>query len=122
VRPEFEKQPHPLTSLLRRAPAQHREILVIHGENEVEALEIARLDDTRAQSVEVVTAPRGCRPHAWVGRLADVIARGAGRVHFESELGRLERSERAHHSFGRRRSTDISQADEQDPHGSYLTL
>jgi len=49
---ELEKQPHPLTCLLRRTPVQHRQILAIHGENEVELLEIPRLDDPRTQCVE----------------------------------------------------------------------
>ena len=117
---EFQKQPQALTGLLRHSPLQHREILAIHGENEVEALEIARLDDTRAQRLEVITAPRGGRPHARVGGLADVIARGAGGIHFESELGRFARRQRAHHRFSRRRSTDISQADKQDTHTGLL--
>jgi len=51
-----------------------------------------------------------------------VICGGSGRVDLESDLGQLARGKRAHHGFRGRRATDISQTNEEDPHGSYLTL
>ena len=113
---EFEKQSQPLVRDCRRPSTQHAQVLLVHGEDQVETLEILGLDDARTQRLEVIAAPRARRARPRVGRLADVVAGGAGRIDLDGQLGRLARRERAQHRLGGRRAADVSETDEQDFH------
>ena len=57
----------------------------------------------------------GGRPR--VGRVADVLAAGAGAVDLERAVEPGGGDRCAHHRLGRRRAADVAQADEDPPHG-----
>src|SRR6185437_17080361 len=59
LRREVQEKPQALARLRRRAALERAQILAIHCEDEIEIVEVARLDDPRAQRREVITAPCG---------------------------------------------------------------
>ena len=74
LRGEFQEQPQPLVRVRGRAPLQHAQVLRIHRQDQVKALEITRLDHAGAQGFQTVAAARGRRARAGVGGLAHVVA------------------------------------------------
>jgi hypothetical protein len=96
---ELEKQTQPLVTRARCTPLQHPQVVAVHGQDQVEALEIAGLDDAGPQRVQVVTAALGRLAGAHIRRLADVIAGGARGVDLELQVGRLARGQRAQHTL-----------------------
>jgi hypothetical protein len=83
----------------RRAPAQHRQVLPIHGENEIEAFEILGRDHARAQRRHVIAAAARRLLGTLVGRGADVISRGARRIRVNLKIARLARRDCAQHDL-----------------------
>ena len=116
VRRELEEEPQAVLCLRRRAALQCAQVLAIHGEYEIEVLEIARLDHARAQRREVITASRRGFPRPPVGKLAHVVAGRSGRVDFQHDVRCLAGRDRPKHDFRGRRAADIAETDEKDPH------
>src|SRR6267143_1601037 len=117
-RSELEEQPQPPVRVRRRAPAQHAQVLTIHRQNQIEALEVAGFHNARAQRREVISTAGGSLPGARIGWFAHVIRGRAGRIHFDGKFRRLARSERAQHALGGRRAADVAETNKQDFHTS----
>src|ERR1700694_4341886 len=66
-RSKLEEQPQPLVRVRRRVPAQYAQVLTIHRQNQIEALEVARFHHARAQRREVVSTAGGGAPGGRAG-------------------------------------------------------
>src|ERR1700686_3942287 len=58
-RSKLKEQPQPLVRVRRRVPAQRAQVLTIHRQNQIEALEVAGFHNARAQRREVVSTAGG---------------------------------------------------------------
>jgi hypothetical protein len=114
LRAKLEEQVQPFVRRRRRAPVQHLQVLAIHGEDQVELLEVSRLDDARTHSAEIVSAASRGRSGARVGRLPDVIPGSTCRGHLDAELGSLTRRECAQYRLRRRGAADVAETYEQN--------
>jgi len=85
----------------------------IHGEDQVETLEIRPLDLACAQFPEVVAATQGMALGAVVRRFADVVVVGAGGIHFDQSLEARVARQAAQHAICGRRAADVAGADDQ---------
>ena len=99
-----------------RACQQLALVFAVHGQHEVEALEVLRGHLARGPLDDDVARPGGGH-RARVGRVARVPAAGAGAVDRDGPLEALRAQQPAHDRLGGRRATDVAHADEEDPHG-----
>ena len=78
------------------------EVAVIHGQDQVEALEVLHRHLARAQRRQVIATALGSQAGALIRRLADMPVTGAGGVHLYplSQAGRLQTL--PEHAFGSR--------------------
>lgn len=88
---ELQKQAHTVASMCRRSIVQDPQVFLVHGENEVEFLEVSGVDNPGTKGGHVVTATAGRLLGANVRRLTDVVAGRTGGIHFNLELGGLTR-------------------------------
>ena len=114
MRRELQEQPDPVPVLGWTDFEQEFAILLVHREHELELLEVLLGHSPCAQPLEIDAAALRCPTRARVRSGAIVIAMRARRVDLDIELGRALGKQLAEHAFGRRRSADVSHADEQD--------
>lgn len=96
----------------RSDTAQARQIVVVHGEDEIETHEILRPDLPAAQAGDI-DAMRPCnRDRARIGWIARMPAAGARRIHRPAKI-KLAHSV-PERPIGERRTADIAEADKQD--------
>src|SRR5579871_2416459 len=113
LRRKFEKQAQPLLRVRRCAASQRLQVLAIHRQDEVEALEVCRLDDAGTQCAQVIAAPRGRGACARIGGLPHMVVGRTGRIELQSQLRRFPSCDCAHHRFGGRGAADVAETDEQ---------
>ena len=99
----------------RRKLHELLEISVVHGEEKVEAGEIAVLHLPRALARDVDAATSRRLLRADVRRLADMPMTEAGGVDVEEIKHTLLLGDAAEDAFGHRRSADIAETDEEEP-------
>ena len=90
----------------------HRpQVVVIHGENPIEAVQISRFNLT-GPAGQMDAAALGRRPHAPVRRVAHMPAARAGAVHHKLILQALPGQQVQEHPLSGRRAADIAEANE----------
>lgn len=102
---------------------QRRQILAVHGQQQIKVVEILRRHLARAQGAQLVTTLAGGGNRPAVRRAANMPISGAGGIdaaHPALPQGAFPLSESAKHTLGRRRTTDIAKTDEEDLHGRAL--
>jgi hypothetical protein len=120
---ELQEEPQAVTGVRGRAALEGAQILPIHGENEIEMLEIPRLDHPGSQCREIIPAPGSRLARTLIWKLPDVVSGRAGGVDFQRDVRRLTGRDDAKHDLRGRRAADVPQTDEEDPHsGGYFTL
>ena len=72
--------------------AKPEQIVLVHRNNVVEAFEIGAAHASGTNAIEGHAAPLGRRARAMIGRLADMVGVGAGRIDFDTirETGALD--------------------------------
>ena len=95
-----------------RQPQQVRLVLPVHGEQQVEALEVRRPDLPAAQAGEVDAPRPRLGDAAAIGGVPGVPPGGAGGVD-EHTLDPGVGEQPPHHALGGRRPADVAEADEQ---------
>src|SRR5262245_30309944 len=112
---KIEEAAHLVPRAGRRELRELPEIVFVHGEEKVEAGEIAVLHLPRAlaRNVDTATARRFLR--AAVRRLPDMPMAEAGRVDVEEIEHALFLGDAAEDAFGHRRAADIAETDEEKP-------
>lgn len=113
---EFREQPDPFTICRGAAIEQDLAVQPVHRHDQVEALEVACLDDARTLAAEIDSAPARSLDRPGIGRVADVVVVRPGRVDFDVEVRGTLANELAEDALGRGRSTYISHAHEQYLH------
>ncbi|MDT4848935.1 hypothetical protein FQZ97_830420 [compost metagenome] len=110
---ELGKTPQLVRVLRRAALAGQREVVPVHGQDQVELVEVARGELARALGREVVAALRRVGLAAGVGRGADVVAVSARGVdqHPVAQPGLAHPGFK--NAFRRRRAADVAHADEE---------
>ena len=98
----------------RRDALQDGEVPAVHGEDQIEGLEILRHDLACAQLAEIVAAPPRVLLRAGIGRLAGMIVVGPGRLDAHGSRQARIVHESPHDAIGRRRAADVAGADEQN--------
>ncbi len=68
---------------------QPRVVVRIHGEQQIESIEILTAHFASPQRCQVIPSPSRRIDRAWIGSITDVIRVRAGRVHLEHELRKL---------------------------------
>jgi hypothetical protein len=86
VRDELEEQAYPPARMSGCSAVQDVQIFPVHGENEVELLEVSRLDNAGSKRRHIVAATAGRLPGSGIGRLTNVIAGGTSRIHLNLQL------------------------------------
>ena len=101
VRCVFKKQLQPCAPRRRRDALAVDQVLPVHREDQIKALEIGALDLARAQLTHVQATP-ACRCNgARIGSVADVIAARPSRIDFQTGQ-RLGAGELAQYGLGSR--------------------
>ncbi len=95
----------------RPHPPQAGEIVAVHRDDMVEAIEILGPNLACPQMVDGDAVARRHRPRPPVGRLAGMPVAGAGGIGLDLEAEPLRLGTKRR--FGERRAADIAQADEQ---------
>lgn len=115
----LQKQPQRRARLRGRDPRRIAQVLPIHRQNQVEVVEIARLQLPGAQAGQVIAPRPGRGLHRAIGRLADMPAAGAGAVGIDSQA--RAGGQMAKHPLGGGGTTDIAKAEKQDTHDNRVT-
>ena len=91
-----------------------RQVVLVHGEDVVEALEVVAADASGTDSLERHSTPFRGRARPVIRRLADVVGMCPRRVDLDvlRESGDLDVITK--YAFRRRRTADIAHADKQD--------
>jgi hypothetical protein len=112
----LEEPPKHRAAVRRTEPFELREIRIVHREYVIELIEVGTRHLSRAQVSDLVAVTPRDRNRASVGRLAHVKVGGSRGVDFEIELREFSRREGSHHPFRGRRTTDVSQTNNQEFH------
>ena len=89
MRCKFEESNRPRSSCDGGHLDQPRVVVCIHGEQQIESIEIFAAHFASSQRCQVVPSPSRRIDRARIGRFADVIRMSTGRVHLEFELRKL---------------------------------
>ena len=89
------------------------EVVIVGDEDEVEGLKVGAFDLSRVAGDFVAPAFEG-GGHAWIGRVAGVVADGAGGIDFDAVVEAFVVDEFAEDDFGGGGAADVSHADQED--------
>src|SRR6266446_6619995 len=107
---------HQLQFVAGRWPRHVREnrvVFPVHGKDQIEALEIGRLELSRAQSAEIVAALGRRFLSPGVGRLSDMVSVRAGGIGGHRHRHPCIGGQLSKNRLGGRRAADVSRANEQ---------
>ncbi len=91
-----------------------RLVVPVHGEDQVEGLEVFNLDLPRPQRRQVVTTLARMPLAALIRRRAGVVVVRAGGVDVDLVCQAQRRNAMAQHALGRGAAADVAHADEED--------
>ena len=100
--------------LRRRNAPQYLQVPAVHGEDQLEGLEIVRRYLARAQPAEIVAAAPRVLLRALIRRLADVVVVRPGRIDADLVGQARLTHQPPHDAVGGRRAADVAGADEEN--------
>lgn len=111
---ELGEAPQLALVLGRAGGLDQRQVVPVHGQDQVMAGKVGVLDLSRPQVRQVIAAPGSVGLRPGVRRLARVVVVGAGRIHPHLVRQTVVDDLLAEHAVGGGAATDVAHADKED--------